>query len=325
MMLEAAELEAAGDSSGKVKSPTMFRAQNKRHSKDKMMMLKELKNINEELGHGHGGGHGGGHGHEGHDPIEGDKALAAMRRVSGGVMEGVGGMLNKVPGTGMTGDTFQKMNIGGVVSLLGGGTNTSNEGTPNTPKKQFLTMAGNAKIHTHTDGNASTGGADDHGSHAVALENAGEEQLIKFNEALDAGKQKVTKINLEHVYLFKSPLLFNKTLDMTLLFNCFYLGIFCANYAYVSFTVTNGWIYFIFTFVPPLLNFVISGNVIKTMSILNAISELDGEVVGRVIDETEVRREPRAKRATSRERSELVSTGVCVAAGPLRSQPFALT
>jgi len=252
----------------------------KRMSRNQILMLEEMKHIKDEAGghgHGHGQGHGGGHGGEHHhDPIHDDKALNDMKKATGKLVEatgvatlahGLGGAMKKTHSIARSTTSMRK----------------SSDTT-------LLSSVGHAKIHV--DANDEHGSNADHVHHLEADEMAARAQEMEMGEeeqAIDHHHHghKATRINLDHVYLFKSPLLFNKTLDMTLLFNCFYLGVFCANYAKVSLDISGGWLYFLGIFIPPLINFVISGAVIKTMSILNAISELDGEVVGKVIDETE--------------------------------------
>lgn len=92
------------------------------------------------------------------------------------------------------------------------------------------------------------------------------------------------------MYVFNSPLLFTKTLDMILLFNTFYLAVFVANYLIVIINNYSGGeqvVWLVLTFLPALLLYPCVVICVRTTSILNAISNLDVEIVGKVIDETE--------------------------------------
>ena len=126
-------------------------------------------------------------------------------------------------------------------------------------------------------------------THNTELKAAANELLAEND---NQGIQQVTHngVDLSSVYPFKSPLLFTKSLDMILLFNTFYLAVFVANYVIVIFKNHEGTeqlVYFVITLLPALLLYPCVVVCVRTTSILNAISVLDVEIVGKVIDETE--------------------------------------
>ncbi|GMI17247.1 hypothetical protein TrLO_g13394 [Triparma laevis f. longispina] len=97
------------------------------------------------------------------------------------------------------------------------------------------------------------------------------------------------KAQMKAVYLFGSEAVVNKLLDLAMLFNCFYVAVFCANFAYVALHKDNGLgpLYFVICLVPGIATFYMCGMCVKTHSILSAIAHIDLEVVGAVVDETE--------------------------------------
>jgi len=112
---------------------------------------------------------------------------------------------------------------------------------------------------------------------------------VQTNPDNDAINRVILNAKMKSVYLFKSEIVQEKLLDLALLFNCFYIAVFCANYAYVALEKYSnlGPVYFLLCLVPGFLSFYICGMCVKTHSILAAISHIDLEVIGAVVDETE--------------------------------------
>jgi hypothetical protein len=96
-------------------------------------------------------------------------------------------------------------------------------------------------------------------------------------------------IDLSSIYIFSSPILFNQILDMSLLLNTFYLAVFVANYMFVALQYKGfaAGVYFVLCLAPALMIYPVVVFCVRSTSLLHAISNLDIEVVGRVIDETE--------------------------------------
>ncbi|CAN0210211.1 unnamed protein product, partial [Ectocarpus sp. 12 AP-2014] len=99
-------------------------------------------------------------------------------------------------------------------------------------------------------------------------------------------KEKLYLFNdLSDIYPFGSPALFHKTLDVLLLLSCTCLAVWVVNF----FIVTNEKPYAVLRHAAMLLPaagvFLFNALGVKTSSLLLAISAMDPEIIGKVIDE----------------------------------------
>ena len=278
-----------------------------RSSFDRGIMLKKMKEQHSDQDdHGHSGGH---------DPLSGDAGLDAVK----GVAKSLGGAVG-LPGVFKVGSKIatqgsKLLRRGSESPGLGNkylttSSNTTPQDTP-TPCSPGNLCSG--KIHPEgNDADASPppsplthgsvlgsptveAGHDRFAADEKALKDA-ENEMAKeedMAEVAAAGghghKKKKRGIDLSTVYLFNSPLLFNKTLDICLLLNCFYLAIFFSNYCVVALNYGGGrgFILFFLAFIPALVFYPFVIIVTRTSSVLSAIATLDANIVGHVIAETE--------------------------------------
>ena len=273
-----------------------------RGSFDKQQMLTQMKAMHthgDGLGDGHGD-HGGGHGHED----------AALKKIVGGagalgsalgvtkVAKKVAAIAHSPAKQDPTGKKYSVLKKAGdgplsphakeekkvVSSPEVRSVAWEGDGVKKGPGHRKSFTAAGVKIHPGGDGDE-----DGFSAHQKELKDAANEFM---EDAADGHLEGSTfkGVDLSSIYPFGSPILFTKSLDMILLFNTFYLSVFVANYLGVitkKDSTGEQVVYIVIILAPIFLLFPFVAYCVRTTSILNAISNLDVEVVGKVIDETE--------------------------------------
>lgn len=246
----------------------------RRHPYDKESMLKKLKEDMSLDGHDHG---------HGHDPLAHDATLNVMK-------------------TGVVGLAGAVGLVGALDAMSGAAAALTNATSPNPLEKRtsfvakkYLLAASDAKVHP--------GGEHTHEEHEHGTAKSGGDTLDRQEDMLKAAEQEINQtiadskkgikkkkgIDLSSVYLFNSPLLFNKLLDMCLLLNCFYIAVFCGNYLLVAMAYggSEATVAILLCLVPALVFYPFVVVITQQSSVLSAIATLDATIVGHVIDETE--------------------------------------
>jgi hypothetical protein len=302
---EQAKLDQlASENSGSGNEKPRLERRQTRQSFEKEAMLKAMKEQTTE-----GGGHGGhDHGHEHHDAgltaMKGaTKAIASKVGVTGAldmVKGKLGGSTPVAPAKGLLGAASRRASFKSEtpINLTGEGEDASvaaagkkylsasaqiHPGGEEPPADDKERRASHSKHH-HGDG-------DDEDAYS-ARENELAEAEKEFFKTQDDNKKSLSArrgIDLSSVYMFKSPLLFYKTLDICLLLNCFYLAVFFSNYLIVALDYggTEGAILALLCLIPAVAFYPFVVIVTRTSSVLSAIATLDAKIVGHVIDETE--------------------------------------
>ena len=264
----------------------------RRRSNTQEQMQEHLKSMRKSMAsggsvahHGGHGDHGHGHHHE-HDPIKDDEGLQLLKK---GMKSTVGAL--------------------GVGKVLSSATEVASKASTvikvsahqEEVKHKYLTPS--SKIHPSLDEGLEEGGEEASGHEAspakvetpsskVAAANSSgsssEGTKIGEQPSVTLSKRLRTNLDFTSVYLFGSKMLFTKTLDMALLFNCFYLAVFFSNYSFVALEYdTGGALRFALAILPGVLLYPCVVLCVRTNSMISAISKLDIETVGMVIDETE--------------------------------------
>ena len=100
-------------------------------------------------------------------------------------------------------------------------------------------------------------------------------------------KDNEIKEKLEHL-AHKVERIYKKALDLIMLFNCFYVAVFFANYSVITLEEENlPWLWFAASLLPGFIILVFCGKAVKTQGIIGAICSINLEVVEKVINETE--------------------------------------
>ena len=81
---------------------------------------------------------------------------------------------------------------------------------------------------------------------------------------------------------------YKKLLDLIMLFNCFYLAVFFANFSLITLEEENlPGLWFTASLLPGFITLFFCGKAVKTQGIIGAITSINLEVVEKVINETE--------------------------------------
>ncbi|CAN0117906.1 unnamed protein product [Ectocarpus sp. 4 AP-2014] len=91
--------------------------------------------------------------------------------------------------------------------------------------------------------------------------------------------------DLSDIYPFGSPALFHKTLDVLLLLSCTYLAVWVVNFLIVAIEKPHAVLRHAAMLLPAAGVFLFNALSVKTSSLLLAISAMDPEIIGKVIDE----------------------------------------
>ena len=81
---------------------------------------------------------------------------------------------------------------------------------------------------------------------------------------------------------------YKKLLDMIMLFNCFYLAVFGANYALIALREDHlPWLWFFALLTPGFLTLWVCGKIIRVQAIIGAVCNINLETIDKVINETQ--------------------------------------
>jgi hypothetical protein len=94
--------------------------------------------------------------------------------------------------------------------------------------------------------------------------------------------------DLSDIYFFENPDLYFKAVEYAIMLNSLYLSLWACNFiSVVQSNFDNAWIYQIFMLVPLLFVLPLLGEIVKVSSLLEAIADLDIDVIGAVLEEME--------------------------------------
>lgn len=94
--------------------------------------------------------------------------------------------------------------------------------------------------------------------------------------------------DLSEIYFFENPDLYFKAVEYAIMLNSLYLSLWACNFiSVVQFSFNNAWIVQIFMLIPLLIVLPLLGEIVKVSSLLEAIADLDIDVIGSVLEEME--------------------------------------
>ena len=94
--------------------------------------------------------------------------------------------------------------------------------------------------------------------------------------------------DLSDIYLFRNPAVYFKAVECAIMLNSIYLSLWACNFiTVVGTTFDNSWIYQIIMIVPLLFVLPLLGEIVKVSSLLEAISDLNIDTIGSVLEEME--------------------------------------
>eukprot|EP00602_Paraphysomonas_sp_CaronLab_P002491 CAMPEP_0185036978 /NCGR_PEP_ID=MMETSP1103-20130426/30777_1 /TAXON_ID=36769 /ORGANISM="Paraphysomonas bandaiensis, Strain Caron Lab Isolate" /LENGTH=831 /DNA_ID=CAMNT_0027574759 /DNA_START=395 /DNA_END=2893 /DNA_ORIENTATION=- len=90
------------------------------------------------------------------------------------------------------------------------------------------------------------------------------------------------------IFLFDSPELFFRTVEIAIMLNSLYLSLWVSNFATaVERALAHSWVWQILMLVPLVLVIPLIGEIVKIASLISAIAELDVDVIGTIVEDEE--------------------------------------
>ena len=116
--------------------------------------------------------------------------------------------------------------------------------------------------------------------HKPAFKRRATQRDTKMAELRIKNKMQEVEKHIRHKY--------KKMLDLIMLFNCFYLAVFIANYGLVALEEESlPYLWFTVSLLPAFITMIICGKIVRTQGIIGAVGHINLNLIDKIINETE--------------------------------------